>query len=157
MYWQKFPKTSKKNYISGYEALNIPNENGDIADWHPRTYLSSQNPNEYIKTYKLDETIGNVGIKNKTINFPYKAEVYIANFVRAIIDIIIFSERDIEIKSLYGCRNDFLTDKEEKELFEELIEILKKGHKKSEKIVMFLENEYPRKFLEYKGSEKWRN
>jgi hypothetical protein len=22
---------------------------------------------------------------------------------------------------------------------------------------MFLENEYPRKFLEYKGSEKWRS
>ena len=120
MYWQKIPKTSEKIYISGYEALNIPNENGDIADWHPRTYLSSQNPNEYIKTYKLDETIGNVGIKNKTINFPYKAEVYIANFVRAIIDIIIFSERDIEIKSLYGCRNDFLTDKEEKELLKNL-------------------------------------
>ena len=157
MYWQKIPKTSEKKYISGYEALNIPNETGNVGDWHPRTYLSSHNPNEDIRTYELDETIGNIGINYKIINFPYKAKVYIANYVRAIIDIIIFSERDIEIKSLFGCKNDFLTDKEEEELFEQLIEILKKGHKKSDKIIMFLENEYPKKFYEYKGSEKWRN
>lgn len=27
------PKTSENNYISGWEALNIPNEKGDVADW----------------------------------------------------------------------------------------------------------------------------
>lgn len=156
MYWKNFPKTTEKKYISGYEALNIPDGTGNVADWHPRTYLSSINPDAVIKTYELDETIGNVGINYKAINFPYKAKVHIANYVRAIIDLIIFSERDIEIKALYGCRHDFLTDKEEIELFEQLIEIIKKGHEKSDKIVMFLENEYPKKFYEYKRSDKWR-
>lgn len=150
MYWKKIPKTNIYNYISGYEALNIPNENGDVADWHPETYLSSKNPNEYIKTYKLDETIGTIGIENKIITFPNKSEVYIANFIRSIIDIIIFSERDIEIKSIFGCKNDFLTDQESYELFEKLIELLEKRHKKSDKIIMFLKNEYPKKYYEYK-------
>lgn len=157
MYWKKIPKTTEKQYISGYEALNIPNEKGDVADWHPRTYLSSIEPYDYIKTYKLDEIVGNTGIAKANITFPSKAEVYIANYVRAIIDIIISSDKDIEIKSILGCKNDFLTDEEGEELFKELIGILKKNHKKKDKIIMFLKYEYPKQFYEYKKGEKWKS
>lgn len=137
MFWKLTPETDEENYISCYEALNIPNGKGNIADWYPRTYLSSPNPNDFIKTYKLGKTIGNEGITKQKITFPTKAEVYIADYVWAIIDIIIFSEREIEIKAIWGCREDFLTESEIKELFNRLVTILEKGHEKSKKIKFF--------------------
>lgn len=154
MLWKKIPYTNEMEYISGWEALNIPDENRNVADWHPRTYLTTNNPNEYIKTYKLDETVGNIGIKKINITFPEKAKVYMADFTRAIIDIILFSERDIQIKNLFGCKNDLLTDEESSELFNRLISILEKKHKRSDKIIFFLENEFPRRFYKYKRGEK---
>ena len=39
LYERIIPKTSSTSYISGWEALNIPDENRNTADWHPRTYF----------------------------------------------------------------------------------------------------------------------
>lgn len=47
-------------YISGWEALNIPSENGLIADWHPLHYF---NKKQDIKKYSYNEILGNSGIK----------------------------------------------------------------------------------------------
>lgn len=33
---------NKTDYISGWEALNIPSENGLIADWHPLHYFNKK-------------------------------------------------------------------------------------------------------------------
>ncbi len=48
------------DYISGWEALNIPSENGLIADWHPLYYF---NKKQDIKKYSFNEILGNSGIK----------------------------------------------------------------------------------------------
>ena len=48
------------DYISGWEALNIPTENGLIADWHPLHYF---NKKQDIKKYSFNEILGNSGIK----------------------------------------------------------------------------------------------
>ena len=50
-----------KEYISGWEALNIPNEKGLVADWHPLCFLNNKDD---IKKYKYNKILGNKGIKN---------------------------------------------------------------------------------------------
>ena len=40
-YLKKIGNTSIDNYISGYYALNLPDKDGIIADWHPRQYWYS--------------------------------------------------------------------------------------------------------------------
>jgi hypothetical protein len=49
---KKIPNTDERHYISGWEALNIPDENGNTADWHPTTYLYSNSVNDTIKLYE---------------------------------------------------------------------------------------------------------
>ena len=111
MYKKIIPDTSEKSYISGWEALNIPDENRNTADWHPTTYLFSTKEREKIKLYNTTDILGNKGIKKRTIYFPEKKEVYIANFSRAIADLIL-TMQDYEISSLYKCREDFLSEEE---------------------------------------------
>ena len=50
-YLKKIPGTNEKNYISGYYSLNCPDENGIIADWHPRHYWFSDNKDEKVPLY----------------------------------------------------------------------------------------------------------
>lgn len=50
IYLKKIPKTSLKSYISGWEALNTPN-NHSSADWYPINFWYSKNKDETIKLY----------------------------------------------------------------------------------------------------------
>lgn len=135
------PKTSENNYISGWEALNIPNEKGDVADWHPRTYLFSNNPSEEIELYNTINFFGNKGIKKRMIYYPEKQEVYIASFSRAIADLLV-TMKDYQVPSLYGCRKDFLNEKESGELYNYL-----KPLDSNPRIKEFLKYEFTKKYF----------
>lgn len=103
-----------KTYISGWEALNLPNANGETADWHPRLYFNDKKP---IKMYVYDE---NMPLKDKGIDFRFvpflNKKVYVATFARAIADLVYLDET----YGLKNCVNDFLNEKEAQELFEYL-------------------------------------
>lgn len=43
---------SANDYISGWEALNIPTSNGYIADWHPQFYFNEKKELKNILTMK---------------------------------------------------------------------------------------------------------
>ncbi|WP_086227755.1 hypothetical protein [Campylobacter sp. P0109] len=98
-----------KEYISGWEALNIPNEKGLVADWHPLCFLSNKDD---IKKYKYNEILGNKGIKKHFIPMLNRDE-YVASFARAIADLVYMKE----FTGLKNCVRDYLDDEDEKELF----------------------------------------
>lgn len=95
-------------YISGWQALNIPNEKGLVADWHPLLHL-----NEPLKFYEPNSLLGDKGI---TKRYVADKEYFVASFARAIADLV-YEEDTAELK---GCVNDFLDEDDEKELFEYL-------------------------------------
>lgn len=105
-----------KKYISDYQALNIPDEKGLIADWHSYKF----NPRD-IKLTINNGILGDKGIKKRYIK-QINQYLYVANFPRALADMI-YSYDNID--EFYNCRNDYLTDKEEKELWKYLKEINK--------------------------------
>lgn len=101
-----------KNYISGWEALNIPTNDGYTADWHPQFYF---NKNKELKTYSYNEILKDSGISKRYIPFLNKDE-YTANYPRAIADLVY----DNNTKELKNCVYDFLNEDEALELFEYL-------------------------------------
>ena len=141
--WKKIPKTTKDKYISGWEALNIPIDNKGAVDWHPVQYFHTDDPNQYIKLYDSDNILGDIGINKKHILFPSNEWVYIADTTRAIIDILITVEQDFMIKSLYGCRYDFLNEDEENMLWERIVYLIQNNHSKKDRLLSFLRKEFP--------------
>lgn len=141
--WKKIPKTTKDKYISGWEALNIPIDNKGAVDWHPVQYFHTNNPNQYIKLYDRDNILGDIGISKKHVSFPSNELVYIADTTRAIIDILITVKQDFMIKSLYGCRYDFLNEIDENVLWERIIYLIKNNHSKKDRLLSFLRKEFP--------------
>lgn len=109
-----FPNDIKKtfDYISGWEALNIPTSNGYIADWHPQFYF---NEKKELKKYPYNEILKDSGISKRYIPFLNKDE-YTANYPRAIADL--FYENNT--RELQNCVYDFLDDDEAVELFKYL-------------------------------------
>ena len=102
------------HYISGWQALNVQSEQGHIADWHPSAYFKDFKP---TKTYALDEhsPLKMLGIKKRFI--PYIQDTcYVANYARAIADLVYFDETT----QLQGCVREFLLDDEKQELFDYL-------------------------------------
>lgn len=119
-YIKNIPKTDKFNYISGYYSLNCPDSNGIIADWHPRYYCFSNLQNEYIPLYNTNDTLGGYGIEKRKIKYSDN-HVYIANFVRALADLILLQDNISEFRF---CSNDYLTnDEQKKDLYELLLKI----------------------------------
>lgn len=105
-----------KKYISGWEALNIPNEKNMIADWHPLHFLK---PNQDIKMYLYNPILKEEGISKRFVPMLQREE-YVANYPRAIADLV-YSK---QIQGLKNCCYDFLTQEEEKELYELLKKLL---------------------------------
>ncbi|MCR2055557.1 hypothetical protein CHLV4139_08665 [Campylobacter helveticus] len=103
--------STKENlpYLSGWQALNIPNEKGITADWHPMFYLK-----EPLRFYHSNENaiLGYKGIEKRFIASLGK-EYFIASFARAIADLVY----NDEFAGLKNCVNDFLDEEEENELF----------------------------------------
>lgn len=100
-------------YISGWQALNIPNEKGEIADWHPLLHLDKL---EYLDsdTFPWKER----GIS--TFYSKYlKQEIMVASFARAIADLVYLNKT----AQLQHCVKDFLNDEEAVELYNYLREI----------------------------------
>jgi transcriptional regulator with XRE-family HTH domain len=108
-----FPNDIKKtfDYISGWEALNIPTSNGYIADWHPQFYF---NEKKELKKYPYNEILKDSGISKRYIPFLNKDE-YTANYPRAIADLVY----ENNTRELQNCVYDFLDD-EAVELFKYL-------------------------------------
>lgn len=104
-------KMSKKLYISGWQALNLPDENGLIADWHPLNYFSDKIPNELFNTN--DFLLEFKGIKQRKIPYLNNKTYFVASFARAIADLVYLKRYN----ELQGCVNDFLNENDEKELF----------------------------------------
>ena len=109
-----FPNDIKKtfDYISGWEALNIPTSNGYIADWHPQFYF---NEKKELKKYPYNEILKDSGISKRYIPFLNKDE-YTANYPRAIADLVY----ENNTRELQNCVYDFLDDYEAVELFKYL-------------------------------------
>lgn len=131
---KKIPITSYDEYISGWESLNIPAENGDVADWHPQNFFYSNKKDE-VKLYKKNNILNNIGIEKRKIYYPEEKIVYISNFPRAIVDILLNCE-DYMLNELNGIK-DNLTDKQKKELFDYLLKT-----KNNSRISNFLKYEY---------------
>lgn len=100
-------------YISGWEALNVPNEQGLAADWHFENFFK---PNQNFKMYDNNNAIlHNLGIKKRFIPL-LNGEYFVASFARAIADLVYLNQT----QGLKNCVNDFLDSNDELELFEYL-------------------------------------
>ena len=129
-------------YLSGWQALNIPNAKGHIADWHPESFFTNFAPNKF---YELAENpLGVRGIEERFVPFLQKS-YFVANFARAIADLVYFNEtRDLE-----GCAREFLNENEKNELFNYLKIIAQKKD-----ISAFLKNELPIQYLKEKNAQR---
>lgn len=108
-------RTARKiYYLSGWEALNIPDEKGLIADWHPALYFKDNEPLKFYSNEK-NPILQDMGIKKRFIPMLNKS-YYVASFARAIADLI-YNE---EFKELKNCSYDFLSNEDERELFKYL-------------------------------------
>lgn len=107
-------KDCDMRYISGWEALNVPNEQGVTADWHSSAYFHNLQPNK-IYDYNKNNPLKMLGIKKRFIAFLGK-EYFVASFARAIADLVYLDN----VEQLRYCVNDFLSKDDEKELFEYL-------------------------------------
>lgn len=121
---KKVPKTDKNNYISGFESLNIVSKTGVMRDWHPQSYLTISNDDEYIELYHGNDILGDYGIECRDIPYLNAKNVYIANHFRAYIDYILKvnalteKEREVALKEiLYATKDFFDNDDECKELY----------------------------------------
>ena len=108
-------------YISGWEALNIPNEKNQIADWHPYLLYYKNNPLQFYSS--KDSVLKEKGIKKRYIEI-LKKEYYVADYARAIADLVYLGKT----QGLKNCVDDFLDSMEAQELFEYLKLLLKKEH-----------------------------
>lgn len=125
-------------YISGWEALNIPNERKQIADWHPYSLYFNDKP---VKLYSSkDSILKEKGIKKRYIEI-LKQEYYVANYARAIADLVYLGN----IQELKNCVDDFLNDEEAQELFGYL-----KLLPKTEYIENFMKYELTKLYLQKK-------
>lgn len=140
MYYKEIPPTSEKLYISGWEALNIPYESGELADWHPATYWHSKKKEE-IKLYEYNEELGMIGIEFRKIDYPEVKEVFIADFPRALVDILLTLDEDRQ-KVLYNAKEDFLSLEDTKKFFEYLMLI-----KDNPKVENYLKHEFTKDYI----------
>lgn len=126
--------------------MNIVDENGLTADWHPLTFWTSTTQEE-IPLYE------NPLLKEKGISFrkiPFSEEmVYIADFSRAIADLI-YHEYETHPCLFRNIAEDFLSQEERAELFGYLLDI-----RKEKEIDEFLIQEFPKEYYEFKyGNQK---
>ena len=93
-----------REYYSGWEALNIQNENGLVAVgilWISGVMIQ--------KKYAFNESLGDCEISKCFVSFIGK-KVYVANYPRAIADLVISKNT----KGLKNCVYDYLSDDEAK-------------------------------------------
>lgn len=64
-------KDCDMRYISGWEALNVPNEQGVTADWHSSAYFHNLQPNK-IYDYNANNPLKMLGIKKKIYRISWE-------------------------------------------------------------------------------------
>jgi len=97
------PETTVQNYITGQHALNVLSEDGTSADWHPHIWFWEEGVQKPIPLSIAGLTIrstnhifGEYGIieckdwlsATKQLDLAHLANVYRANYVRALLDLI---------------------------------------------------------------------
>lgn len=90
--------TSHKHYLTGMTALNIPTEDGKVADWHFVDAILNKNKRlkvAGVNTVDTNDIFGSYGIrecssvlKNRGLPLANETKVYSADFVRAILDML---------------------------------------------------------------------
>jgi hypothetical protein len=114
--------TSTKHYLTGMTALNIPTEDGKVADWHFVSALLDTKRKLRVAGINIADTNGILGsygirecssiLKKRGVVLNSKSKVYSADFVRAILDLIydnILNEhcpKHIEIDELLEYEED---------------------------------------------------
>lgn len=95
------PQTSERHYLTGMTALNIPMEDGHIADWHfTGAFLHPSSRFHIAGENRLDthDHLGDYGIREcSDVLRRFGAQVapgqkvYAATYVRAILDLVLSS------------------------------------------------------------------
>lgn len=62
---QRYRIPDERHYISGWEALNIPDEKWEYSRLAPTTYLYSNSVNDTIKLYNTNDILKNRGIEKR--------------------------------------------------------------------------------------------
>lgn len=88
-----------QDYISGWQALNIPNKQGFCADWHYHFYFKDKKPLK-IYPYDKENPLQMQGIYKRKSPFLDK-EYFVANYARAIADLVYFDECS-ELKNCFS-------------------------------------------------------
>lgn len=98
-----FPVTTPIQYLTGQAVLNIPTEDNDFADWHFTEVFLSGRSKLYIAERDRPTThdvLGSYGIREcsavlRRYGVPLADGfvVYAANYVRAILDMVLYSIR----------------------------------------------------------------
>lgn len=123
------PKTTNENYITGTSALNVPTKDGKFADWHfTETFLTPGTRFRVAgKNYpSTNHIFGNYGIKEcSTILREYGAyvepnmEVYVANYVRAILDLVYNITKEHQSADFLKL-DDYFEEEEKSEVFHKI-------------------------------------
>lgn len=142
------PQTSMQYYISGFHALNTPDKVGYGADWHSFQYwIDSQNTHKEIPLWKNNSILREKGIEYREILYSKKKKVFIANFPRAIADMLLAWDENRGKKLLFST-NDYLTEVECEELYQYCKEI-----QKYKDISWFVKHDFTKKY--YLEKEYW--
>ncbi len=126
--------TSKEHYLTGMTALNIPMEDGRVADWHFTSALLNKNRILKIAGQNIAESndlFGDYGIrecsevlKKRGLEIKEGVKVYSANFVRAILDLIYNSVQN-NIVPKHIEIDEFLEDEKDRVEFNKQFQLLK--------------------------------
>lgn len=133
-------------YLSGFIALNIPNENGVTADWHPHLHL--REPLIFFSTAD-NPILCSLGIQKRFVPM-LKCHYFVANFARAIADLVYIQKID----GLKNCAFDFLDKNDLLELFGYLELLLKGENDEGRRIFIekFLKYELTKLYFEVKNA-----
>ncbi|MDR2091655.1 MAG: hypothetical protein LBP62_08455 [Clostridiales bacterium] len=129
MYKLTIPKTTMQTYISGTQALNVPDETS--GDWHFYTVWFSpfeetvtlygegqeRNTNEIYGTFGIYDkkaVLERYGISSET------PEVYVANHYRAILDLAYCCAKRKRMNPVIGGTMDYFDTEEQKTMILEL-------------------------------------
>jgi len=126
----EIPQTSRKRYITGMYALNLPAPEGTTGDWHEVFFWregidepctvdlagddTDWNTNPIYGDYGVYEGKENLIKKGIYVKDDIK-EVYIANHFRAILDLLFYSLTKYRVVlNLTGATDDWLDTPEQK-------------------------------------------
>ncbi|WP_029512493.1 hypothetical protein [Mycoplasmopsis iners] len=89
IYPKNVPKTTKKNYLSGWQSLNLQLDKENWGgDWHFINHFYSFNQNQELPTYSYNSHLGFKGILKRTIKiFDTEKTIYVASYPRVVFDL----------------------------------------------------------------------